>query len=52
VKACLITRGIPATRILTVGHGADVPVADNATEDGRRKNRRIEFRILRADELP
>jgi OOP family OmpA-OmpF porin len=52
VKAYLSKRGIPPTRILTVGHGADVPVADNATEDGRRKNRRIEFRILRAEELP
>ena len=52
VKAYLVKRGIAPARILTVGHGIDVPIADNATEDGRRKNRRIEFRILRADEIP
>ena len=38
--------------ILTVGHGSDNPVADNKTEDGRRQNRRIEFKILQASELP
>jgi outer membrane protein OmpA-like peptidoglycan-associated protein len=52
VKAYLVKRGIAAGRILTVGHGSDVPVADNKTDDGRRKNRRIEFRILRPDEIP
>jgi outer membrane protein OmpA-like peptidoglycan-associated protein/opacity protein-like surface antigen len=46
VKAWLIKRGIAEPRLLTVGHGSDKPIADNATEDGRRKNRRIEFRIL------
>ncbi|MDB4963996.1 MAG: OmpA/MotB domain protein [Myxococcales bacterium] len=46
----LVHRGIAADRIRAVGHGSDVPVGDNRTEDGRRKNRRIEFRILRADE--
>ena len=49
VKDHLVKRGIAPARILTVGHGADVPVADNATDDGRRKNRRIEFRIVRPD---
>ncbi|MDX2089297.1 MAG: OmpA family protein [Kofleriaceae bacterium] len=52
VRDYLVKRGIAEKRILTVGHGAEVPIADNATEDGRRKNRRIEFRILRADEVP
>jgi outer membrane protein OmpA-like peptidoglycan-associated protein len=50
VKAYLVKRGIEATRLLTIGHGADVPIADNKTDEGRRKNRRIEFRILRSDE--
>ena len=51
VKAYLVKRGIAAERILTVGHGSDVPVADNGSEDGRRHNRRIEFRILTPDEI-
>jgi outer membrane protein OmpA-like peptidoglycan-associated protein len=51
VKAYLVRRGIHVERILTVGHGADVPIADNKTPEGRRKNRRIEFRILRDDEI-
>ena len=46
VKAYLVGRGVEASRIQTVGHGSDVPVAENTTEDGRRKNRRIEFHIL------
>ncbi|HEU0034241.1 MAG TPA: OmpA family protein [Kofleriaceae bacterium] len=51
VKDYLVKRGIAAQRILTVGHGASVPIGDNTTDTGRRKNRRIEFRILRPDEL-
>jgi outer membrane protein OmpA-like peptidoglycan-associated protein len=50
VEAELVRRGIPEYRILTVGHGSLKPIADNTTEDGRRKNRRIEFRILRPGE--
>lgn len=52
VKKYLVSRGVAADRILTVGHGSDVPVADNRTELGRQQNRRIEFRILVASELP
>ena len=51
VKTYLVRRGIADSRIHTVGHGADVPIADNSTEEGRILNRRIEFRILRPDEL-
>jgi outer membrane protein OmpA-like peptidoglycan-associated protein len=46
VKAYLVDKGISADRIKTAGHGAEDPVADNTSDAGRRKNRRIEFRIL------
>jgi outer membrane protein OmpA-like peptidoglycan-associated protein len=46
VKLYLLKRGIEPDRVLAVGHGSEVPLADNTTEDGRRKNRRIEFRII------
>jgi OOP family OmpA-OmpF porin len=52
VKAYLVKRGIDASRILTVGHGAENPVADNKTEEGRVLNRRIEFKVLKASDLP
>jgi OmpA-OmpF porin, OOP family len=46
VRAYLISRGIPRTQIETGGWGPDKPVADNATQEGRARNRRIEFRVL------
>jgi len=33
-------------RIVTRGYGADKPIADNSTEEGKRKNRRVEITIL------
>lgn len=35
--------GIAPARLKAVGHGQDVPVADNRSEDGRAKNRRVEL---------
>ena len=46
VKQYLIAKNIAATRLSTAGVGSDKPVADNATADGRKKNRRIEFEVL------
>jgi len=46
VKAYLVQRGIPAASLSTSGLGPDRPVADNATPQGRARNRRIEFRVL------
>ncbi len=46
VKAYLGKRGIETDRIQTVGHGSNVPIADNQTDVGRRQNRRIEFHVL------
>lgn len=39
----LVARGVDARRIATQGLGAKQPLADNATEAGRAKNRRIEI---------
>lgn len=38
----LEARGVPAARIEVIGLGADAPVADDATVEGRRANRRTE----------
>lgn len=45
VKSYLVNRGLVAERIATSGMGPDQPVADNTTEAGRARNRRIEFRV-------
>ncbi|WP_438022805.1 OmpA family protein [Sorangium sp. So ce233] len=43
VKTHLISVGLPADKITTVGHGPDRPVADNASVEGRANNRRVEI---------
>jgi outer membrane protein OmpA-like peptidoglycan-associated protein len=50
VKAFLTAAGIDENRVLTVGYGPDKPIEDNSTKAGMEKNRRIEFRLLGADE--
>jgi outer membrane protein OmpA-like peptidoglycan-associated protein len=42
----LVDHGVPADELSAVGYGADHPIADNATADGREQNRRVEFTIL------
>lgn len=46
VKAYLEGKGIPGSDIQASGAGADRPVADNLSPEGRSRNRRIEFRVL------
>ena len=41
----LVDRGIEANRLTYVGFGETVPVADNNTEEGRKENRRTEFKV-------
>ncbi|HTJ82317.1 MAG TPA: OmpA family protein [Polyangiaceae bacterium] len=43
VRDALIKRGIDGGRLTAKGYGPDVPIADNKTEDGRQKNRRVQF---------
>ena len=46
VRAYLVTRGITDDTFTTQGFGKRKPRASNATETGRRENRRVEFFIL------
>jgi OOP family OmpA-OmpF porin len=43
VKAYLISKGLKDDRIETRGFGSSKPVADNSTEAGRSRNRRVEI---------
>ncbi|MBK7959163.1 MAG: OmpA family protein [Bacteroidetes bacterium] len=45
VKRYLSSKGINSSMIITEGNGSNFPVADNATEEGRQKNRRVEFKL-------
>ncbi|NWF90230.1 MAG: OmpA family protein [Ignavibacteriaceae bacterium] len=44
VRDWLIERGIDPSRITAVGHGPNIPIAPNDTQENKRKNRRIEFK--------
>jgi OOP family OmpA-OmpF porin len=46
VRQYLVAKGISPERMITVGHGPDVPRDTNTTGPGRARNRRIEFHIL------
>jgi outer membrane protein OmpA-like peptidoglycan-associated protein len=41
----LVKLGIDPARMTSKGYGAEDPIADNSTEEGRQKNRRISLRV-------
>ena len=44
VKAYLVERGVAADKLTAKGYGIENPIADNNTEQGRQRNRRVQFR--------
>ena len=46
-KNYLINHGINATRLESQGFGPNQPLGDNNTDEGRARNRRVEFKILK-----
>ena len=43
----LLQKGVPQTRVYSKGYGRRMPIASNDSEDGRSRNRRVEFLILK-----
>lgn len=45
VKKYLVSKGVKADKVMAEWFGQTVPIADNATEAGRQKNRRVEMKV-------
>ena len=42
----LLSKGVPAQRMVTIGYGETRPIDTNRTDEGRNNNRRVEFIII------
>lgn len=49
VRQYLIGKGIDAGRMTSRGFGKTMPIADNATDEGREINRRVELKVVEAN---
>lgn len=43
----LITKGVELTRVTFKGYGSTKPIANNSTEEGKKQNRRVEFKVIK-----
>lgn len=46
VKAYLMSKGIPESRLEAIGYGASMPITTNDTPAGRTENRRVEMELF------
>ncbi len=51
VGSYLISRGVPSSRLETVGRGETEPIATNDTDAGRQQNRRVEVAVFAGDKM-
>lgn len=51
VKNYFLQKGIKPERVISSGYGSGDPVATNATDEGRKKNRRVEIKELEKNKL-
>jgi outer membrane protein OmpA-like peptidoglycan-associated protein len=47
VRSWLIGVGVPASKLVAKGYGDRAPVGDNRIFDGRQKNRRVDFKVIK-----
>lgn len=47
IKNFLISEGVTKTQLTAKGFGSAKPVASNKTEEGRARNRRVEFKVIK-----
>jgi len=45
VRAYIVAHGIKSERLKATGYGEAYPIADNGTIEGRKINRRVEFKV-------
>ncbi len=50
VMKYIVGKGIAQSRLSSDGYGPDKPKADNNTDEGRSKNRRVDFKIIEEGE--
>ena len=49
VSEYIVNKGIPVTRLTYKGYGKQFPIDDNGTPEGRKKNQRVELKIIKVD---
>ena len=52
VREYMISQGVEPDRLISQGYGMQQPIDTNDTEEGRARNRRVEFNIVERDEAP
>jgi outer membrane protein OmpA-like peptidoglycan-associated protein len=46
----LVSKGIEPRRVISIGYGKRKPVASNQTPEGRKRNQRVEIRLIKIEE--